>query len=261
VCERCPRPITDRLWVYTNYDCNLSCSYCCVSSSPRAERAAFSLSAHRQLIDEAAAAGVQQLFLTGGEPFLLPDIQDRIRCAVDRLPTTVLTNAMLFRGSRLSALEGLAGAPLTFQVSLDGPCPEAHDPIRGAGSWSNAVAGIRTLRALGFRVVLSSTESDANRSYLGSMPAFVECLGLAPEDHFVRPLARRGVSCDGLDLGPTALEPEVTVSRDGVYWHPLGREGDLLVTRRVFPLAAALAEVERRHHILIKSGELPRPFR
>src|SRR4051812_17279065 len=24
-----------RLWLYTNFDCNLACDYCCVSSSPK----------------------------------------------------------------------------------------------------------------------------------------------------------------------------------------------------------------------------------
>src|SRR2546430_10465500 len=30
------RPVGSRLWLYTNFDCNLSCDYCCVRSSPKA---------------------------------------------------------------------------------------------------------------------------------------------------------------------------------------------------------------------------------
>ena len=30
-----PRPIGSRLWLYTNFDCNLHCDYCCVRSSPK----------------------------------------------------------------------------------------------------------------------------------------------------------------------------------------------------------------------------------
>src|SRR5690242_10562733 len=29
------RPIGSRLWLYTNFDCNLQCDYCCVRSSPK----------------------------------------------------------------------------------------------------------------------------------------------------------------------------------------------------------------------------------
>src|SRR5215471_12524844 len=30
------RPLGSRLWLYTNFDCNLHCDYCCVRSSPNA---------------------------------------------------------------------------------------------------------------------------------------------------------------------------------------------------------------------------------
>src|SRR5258708_9077501 len=30
------RPVGSRLWLYTNFDCNLRCDYCCVPSSPKA---------------------------------------------------------------------------------------------------------------------------------------------------------------------------------------------------------------------------------
>lgn len=58
-----------KLWIYTNYDCNLKCAYCSVESSPAAPRRALSLSTVRQLIDEAAALNFTEVFFTGGEPF------------------------------------------------------------------------------------------------------------------------------------------------------------------------------------------------
>ncbi len=58
-----------RLWMYTNFDCNLACDYCCVRSSPRAERRALGVDRVRRLANEAVAAGVVELVLTGGEPF------------------------------------------------------------------------------------------------------------------------------------------------------------------------------------------------
>jgi TusA-related sulfurtransferase len=32
------RPVGSRLWLYTNFDCNLHCDYCCVRSSPAVPR-------------------------------------------------------------------------------------------------------------------------------------------------------------------------------------------------------------------------------
>jgi TusA-related sulfurtransferase len=37
------RPVGSRLWLYTNFDCNLRCDYCCVRSSPKAPRRALGL--------------------------------------------------------------------------------------------------------------------------------------------------------------------------------------------------------------------------
>jgi hypothetical protein len=40
--------------------------------------------------------------------------------------------------------------------------------------------------------------------------------------------------------------PEITITAEGVYWHPVGADDpDLLVTRDIFPLAEAFAAVHR----------------
>lgn len=253
--------ILSRLWIYTNFDCNLSCSYCVARSSPRAERRGLALHAFRRLIDEARDCGVQAIFLTGGEPFLLPDISDRIRYAAERLPTTVLTNAMLFHGRRLEALRSLCGSGARFQVSLDGAEAETHDFYRGHGAWERTLAGIATLQKLGHPVIIGSTETPLNGNRLGALRSFVAQLGIERRDHFIRPLARRGFSNEGIDLSLTDVEPEVTVSVDGVFYHPLGCEDDLLVTRRIFPFAAARELARQRYQIVLENGCLPQRFR
>jgi MoaA/NifB/PqqE/SkfB family radical SAM enzyme len=44
-----------KLWIYTNYDRNLRCSYCVAKSSPNAARRAIGGANVRQLVDEAVA--------------------------------------------------------------------------------------------------------------------------------------------------------------------------------------------------------------
>ena len=75
-----------RLWIYTNFDCNLACDYCCVRSSPQTERRALGVDRVRRLAVEAVAAGVSELILTGGEPFLLPDIDELVDACTAVLP-------------------------------------------------------------------------------------------------------------------------------------------------------------------------------
>src|SRR3984893_1703475 len=70
------RPVGTRLWLYTNFDCNLRCDYCCVRSSPKAPRRELGLARVQRIASEAAEIGVREIFVTGGEPFLLEDIGD-----------------------------------------------------------------------------------------------------------------------------------------------------------------------------------------
>src|ERR1700756_5419498 len=92
------RPVGSRLWLYTNFDCNLHCDYCCVRSSPTAPRRELGLTRVQRITREAAELGVKEIFITGGEPFLLEDIGEILVSCAAAAPTTVLTNGMLFSG-------------------------------------------------------------------------------------------------------------------------------------------------------------------
>ncbi|MBC8074815.1 MAG: radical SAM protein [Chloroflexales bacterium] len=246
-----------KLWIYTNYDCNLRCSYCVAKSSPNAPRRAIGLANTRRLVDEAVELGFTDVFFTGGEPFILPDIYAMLAYASARVKTTVLTNAMLLRGARLDKLVAIANDNLVVQVSLDGGRAEDHDAYRGAGSWAKTVEGIRLLQEHGFRVRLGTTESPANAAHLEAICAFHRALGISDEDHFIRPLAKRGYSKEGLELGMATLVPELTVNLDGVFWHPLSTDADMQVSKKIFPLAAAHTRVKDQLDAMARTGAVP----
>jgi MoaA/NifB/PqqE/SkfB family radical SAM enzyme len=232
--------LTKKLWVYTNYDCNLSCSYCVAESTPRTPRRAIGLDTAKRLVDEAFRLGFEQLYFTGGEPFILEDIYAILAYASARLPTTVLTNAMLLRGKRLERLNAIQNENLVIQVSLDGSSPAQHDPFRGQGSWARTIEGLDNLQANGYKLKLSTTETAANSAHLDEICAYHLSCGILETDHIIRPLAKRGFSDEGMEVCKANLTPELTVNADGVYWHPLSTDPDLLVVDQVFPLAAAV---------------------
>jgi MoaA/NifB/PqqE/SkfB family radical SAM enzyme len=237
-------PLLSRLWVYTNYDCNLRCSYCLVSSSPSTPRRGLPLDEFCQLVDEAVALGCVEVFLTGGEPAILPHITDMIAYATPRLRTTMLTNGLLWKGPRLARLEAINHPNLTLQVSLDSGTPDLHDYYRGAGTWAKTVEGIKTLRERGFCVRTGTTETLHSRRRLRELTEFLTALGIPPEDQIVRPLARRGQSRQGAVLEMADLMPELTVDVDGVYWHPVAPADDMRLTATIFPLRAAVEKAE-----------------
>jgi len=250
-----------RLWVYTNFDCNLACTYCLTSSSPAAERRALPPGAYFQLIDEAVAAGIDEVFLTGGEPFLLPDIFEKLTYAAERLPTTVLTNGMLLKRQRLQLLRGLSHLPLTLQVSLDGHVAEIHDAYRGAGSWASTVAAIRCLHASGFRVAIGATETPVNAAYADELRSFVCELGIPEEAFFLRPLTKRGFSHEGIELKAEDIAPELTVTAEGVFWHPQSAGEAMLLSREILPLRDAMQLMQTNLDVIAAGGPVPQRYR
>jgi pyruvate-formate lyase-activating enzyme len=238
------RPVGSRLWLYTNFDCNLRCEYCCVRSSPKAPRRALGLERVRRIAIEAADLGVGEIFVTGGEPFLLPDIGEIVAACAAAAPTTLLTNGMLFAGRRLETLRSLPSERVTIQISLDSPTPDRHDRHRGEGTWARAWKGIERARAEGFRVRIAatvSTEAEAEE-----FRRFLDGREIDKDDRVIRHVALRGFATQGVALARADLVPEITITADGVYWHPVGAEdADLLITPEIFPLAASFAMVRR----------------
>ncbi len=247
--ESRPPAFSWKLWLYTNYDCNLRCRYCVAESSPEAPRRALGLENVKRLVDEAVVLGFQDVFLTGGEPFILDDIYEMLAYASASVRTTVLSNGMLFRGRRLERLRAIANDNLIVQISLDGGRAEDHDAYRGAGTWAKTVEGIKRLQRHDVQIRLSSTETPANSAHLEKLHAFRrDELNIPDEHHFVRPLAKRGFSDEGQAVSSETLVPEVTVTIDGVFWHPLASPSslDMRVSDQIFPLAAAVDTIREQ---------------
>jgi sulfatase maturation enzyme AslB (radical SAM superfamily) len=198
----------------------------------------------QRITREAAELGVKEIFVTGGEPFLLEDIGDILLSCAAAAPTTVLTNGMLFSGRRAESLQALPRDRIVLQISLDSATPELHDLHRGPGTWARTREGLQRAGAHGFRVRLAATvstdaEAEAFRQFLDEEK-------IASEDRVIRRIALRGSATDGVALSRADLVPEVTITANGVYWHPVGAEdADLLVTRDIFPLSESFAAVRR----------------
>jgi MoaA/NifB/PqqE/SkfB family radical SAM enzyme len=252
------RRVGGRLWMYANYHCNLRCSYCLTESAPGVERRLLAPEAMVARALEARALGFTGLGVTGGEPFLLHSMPDLIAELAGILPVVVLSNATLFTGRRLAALERLGGLPVHVQISLDRPDPEPNDEMRGPENFAKVVAAVPELVARGVGVRIATTIEDP-ASYdpeeRERLCALHRSLGVGDEDHVVRPIVHRGRAVTnglGVDAGFGDLEPELTLTADGAFASPFGptvRGGrldtDLLVTRTTAPLSVPAAALAR----------------
>ena len=236
-----------RVWLYTNYHCNLACSYCLTESSPRSARRELDPATMVEVAAQARALGFTGLGVTGGEPFLLAWLPETIVAMAAELPLVLLTNATLFAGERLERAALLAGHDVAVQISLDSHLPDVNDMARGPDNFAKVVEAVPRLIERGVRVRIATTTAwPLDDPRLDPLRHLVAALGVGPDDHLIRPIVRRG-RADGLALGvdarPADIPSELTITADGAFWGSFGptvRGGrldtDLLLTRTVLPL-------------------------
>jgi len=222
-------PLGSRLWLYSNFHCNLACHYCCAESSPKAAPRTMPVELAAAATREFVAQGGRELLVTGGEPFMHPDLGDLLAQTSAQVPVTVLTNAMVFsRGVRRQTLESLDRDAVTLQVSLDSAGPQLHDRQRGAGSHAKALAGIGLARELGFRIRVAATLWPQDADGVGALHAKLDEIGIDRADRVVRPVAEEGFADGGVHISLDTIEPEPTLTVDGAWWHPVAVTNDHL---------------------------------
>lgn len=215
-------PLGQRLWLYSNFHCNLACGYCCAQSSPSARPRMLPVDVAASAVDEFVALGGRELLITGGEPFLHPGLGAMVDYAAQHLPVVILTNAMVFaRGTRRSTLEAMDRERVTLQVSLDSAGPGLHDRQRGAGSHAQALRGIGQARELGFRIRVAATLHDEDLTAADRLNAALDNLGIAEDDRVIRPIAAEGFADTGVHISLDSVQPEPTLTVDGAWWHPV----------------------------------------
>jgi len=250
--------IGERVWFYSNYHCNLQCSYCLTESAPQVARRELGREAILERAREARALGFTAYGVTGGEPFILDDMPELVAALGRELPTIVLSNATLFNERRLREVEPLADLPVHVQISLDHPDPVENDEMRGPENFRKVVEAIPKLVERGIGVRIATTLEDPDGVDPEEQERLCELhrsLGIPDEDHVVRPVIHRGRAVTnemGLPAGFEQLDPELTLTADGAFYSPFaptvrgGRlDTDLLVSRTTSPVGTAAEALVR----------------
>lgn len=161
-CPTVPLASLDELWFQVaGTRCNLECSHCFISCSPTNDRYGFlTLESVQHHLDDSVRHGVREYYFTGGEPFLNKELVPILELTLQYGPATVLTNATFLKPDWIAALRRAEDASvfsLEFRVSIDGPDPQTNDPIRGEGTFDDAMRGVALLVEHGFLPIITMT--------------------------------------------------------------------------------------------------------
>jgi MoaA/NifB/PqqE/SkfB family radical SAM enzyme len=151
------------LWIQvTGTWCNLACAHCFNVSGPRDPwLKRLDAATVLRALQEAEGLGVKEVYFTGGEPFLHPDILRLLDASLGAAPTTVLTNGTRITERTADALAALSAASpysLEIRVSVDDVDRERNDRVRGKGAFDKAVRALTLLSDRGLLPILSATE-------------------------------------------------------------------------------------------------------
>jgi len=181
--------------------CNLRCQHCYMNSAPERTRCLPAGMVIRCLQDT-DQLGIRTVYLTGGEPFLHPELGTILSAVVPRqaFQLAVCTNGTLV-GSGEAAL--LKAHGVAAQVSVDGP-ESYHDRFRGVkGAFQAASDGIQAFVLAGVPVTVVVTICRDNLGFLPWLAKWALRMGV--ERVSVQPLQEVG---RGAAMGATRLSDE-----------------------------------------------------
>ncbi len=189
-------PLTT-FYMYMTEGCNLACRHCWLAPKRDDDGTRFpvlDVEDIEQALAEAAPLGLQRVKLTGGEPFLHPEIRrvlDLIQAA--DLQLTVESNGVLLTpeiAARLATFESPS-----VSISLDGADAATHEDVRGvAGCFEGALAGVRNLVEVGIRPQIIFSLLPSNVHQMEAIVALAEERGASSvKFNIIQPTGRGDV--------------------------------------------------------------------
>ena len=157
------------------WDCNLLCRHC---RPYLPQEGTYSFNDVKKHLDSLAKNGTLFLHLTGGEPLVHQDFWKVSSLAQKKKFALILhTNGTLITpeiGKRLKSLNFLH-----VFVTVLGGNSQTHDYLTGVeGSFERTISGLRTLKANGLDVILSTTQLQENQEEIPEIRDLAEKLGV-----------------------------------------------------------------------------------
>lgn len=170
-----PKPTLDApldiYWSVTQ-GCNFECSFCFTSSGPGTTQDDLSRDQRAQVLDMIVGSGALRVILTGGEPFVVPEIMDIVAALRGAgIAVKITTNGALLREDTVAQLAALG---VRLQFSIEHHDPRLNDLMMGTReSREKVLSGLARARAAGIPCEVKITLQDGN---VRDLPGLFEML-------------------------------------------------------------------------------------
>jgi PqqA peptide cyclase len=174
--EKAPADHPYTLIAELTYRCPLRCPYCSNPVELAAAAAELSTDDWRRVFGEAAALGVLQVHLTGGEPLARRDLEALVARAREvGLYTNLITSGVPLARERLSAL--VAAGVDNVQLSVQDADAEGADRVAGYPAFAHKLEVAAWVKAAGLPLTVNVVLHRANLDRVPEIIALAERLG------------------------------------------------------------------------------------
>ncbi len=192
--EPSPQPSLRYLELQINNACNLSCRHCFIDESDGKE---LSPAVVKKVLKEFEEMQGLRVLITGGEPLLHSRFNEINEMLPDFFLRKVLfTNGLLFKKDTISARR-----VDEIQVSIDG-LEEAHDRLRGAGTFRKSMEAVKHAIDAGVEVSISTMVHRGNLADFDGMERMFKDMGIKDWTVDIPCPAGRLKKSDDLLVGP-----------------------------------------------------------
>ena len=190
-------PPLRQIYFYLTGGCNLRCRHCWISPKYQGESSSYPYLDYDlfcSIIAQARRLGLNGVKLTGGEPFLHPEIHRIIEhIRKEDLRLNIETNGVLCTKGLAEEIKACKNPFIS--VSIDGADAETHEYVRGvAGCFDGAIQGIGTLVEAGLRPQVIMTVMRRNKDQLEAVVRLAERLGAGSVKFNIVQPTERGVT-------------------------------------------------------------------
>jgi pyrroloquinoline quinone biosynthesis protein E len=169
-----PRPYT--LIAELTYRCPLRCPYCSNPTALAGDPAELTADEWSRVFTEAAALGVMQVHLTGGEPLARRDLEELVRRAhAAGLYTNLITSGLPLARERLAALRE-AGVD-HVQLSVQDAEAEGADRVAGYAAFAHKLEVAAWVKAEGLPLTVNVVLHRDNIDHVPAIITLAERLG------------------------------------------------------------------------------------
>ncbi len=158
-------------WHLTS-SCNLRCIHCYYNDTEYNDKNELSVIQAQGLVNDLVQnLGIIKIILTGGEPFLRPDIMDIIETfKKNNVSVFIQTNGLLLNDEQINRLGEIFSPYLdVVQISLDASTEGTFEKVRKSKGFSSLVDTIRKLVSNNIKVSINCTVNNFNINEVTSL--------------------------------------------------------------------------------------------